>query len=66
MLRAGVFDFFETVYRRNQDEAVYKDQMKPSWKFNEWRTYQMSDHLPMWVELRTDFGDEYLGHVKGT
>ena len=25
-----------------------------------WRTYQMSDHLPMWIELRTDFADSYL------
>lgn len=29
-------------------------------KFRDWRTYQMSDHLPMWVELRIDFGDDYL------
>ena len=27
------------------------------------RTYQMSDHLPMWIELRTDFGDDYLKEV---
>jgi endonuclease/exonuclease/phosphatase family metal-dependent hydrolase len=25
-----------------------------------WRTHQMSDHLPMWVELRIDYSDEYL------
>ena len=24
------------------------------------RTYQMSDHLPMWVELKIDYSDEYL------
>ena len=30
-----------------------------------WRTYQMSDHLPMWVELHIDFADEYLGEVEG-
>ena len=29
-------------------------------KYRDWRTYQMSDHLPMWVELRIDFGDDYL------
>jgi hypothetical protein len=25
-----------------------------------WRTHQMSDHLPMWVELKIDYSDEYL------
>jgi len=25
-----------------------------------WRTYQMSDHLPLWIELRIDFSQEYL------
>jgi len=25
-----------------------------------WRTHQMSDHLPMWVELRIEYSDEYL------
>ena len=29
-------------------------------KFGQWRTFQMSDHLPLWVELRTDFSKEYL------
>ena len=25
-----------------------------------WRTFQMSDHLPMWLEVRTDYTDDYL------
>jgi hypothetical protein len=31
-----------------------------------WRTFQMSDHLPLWVELKTDFSDEYLTRLKNT
>ncbi len=61
--RAGVFDFFETVYR-HQDEAIYKEKLGQAagkkWDYAQWRTFQMSDHLPMWVELRIDFGDDYL------
>ena len=61
--RAGVFDFFETVYRY-QDEAIYKEKLGQAagskWDYAQWRTFQMSDHLPMWVELRIDFGDDYL------
>ena len=29
-----------------------------------WRTHQMSDHLPLWVELKTDFSDQYLKKQK--
>ena len=28
--------------------------------FRGWRTYQMSDHLPLWVELKIDFSDQFL------
>jgi endonuclease/exonuclease/phosphatase family metal-dependent hydrolase len=29
----------------------------------EWRTFQMSDHLPLWVELKIDFSTEYLNYL---
>lgn len=28
-----------------------------------WRTHQMSDHFPMWVELKIDYSDEYLQYL---
>jgi endonuclease/exonuclease/phosphatase family metal-dependent hydrolase len=33
-------------------------------QFNLWRTYQMSDHLPLWAEFRVDFADEYLTSIR--
>jgi endonuclease/exonuclease/phosphatase family metal-dependent hydrolase len=30
----------------------------------QWRTWQMSDHLPMWVQLKIDFTDSYLETLK--
>lgn len=30
------------------------------WYASAWRTYQMSDHLPMWTALEIDFRTEYL------
>ncbi len=72
ILASGVFDFFETIYRHNDnvsDEAEYrKDQiqysgLKKSTSFKTWRTYKMSDHLPMWIEVQTDFGDRYLESI---
>ncbi len=31
--------------------------------YQEWRTFQMSDHLPLWVELEIDFSDGYLEYL---
>jgi exonuclease III len=77
--RAGVFDFFETVFRDGAqdpdgvDVNYYTPMMNKmhddinaegEWTYREWRTYQMSDHLPMWVELRVDFGDAYLEAIE--
>jgi hypothetical protein len=36
-------------------------------KYKMWRTFQMSDHLPMWVEIKIDYSTEYLkGKLKDT
>ncbi|HUV35946.1 MAG TPA: endonuclease/exonuclease/phosphatase family protein [Patescibacteria group bacterium] len=80
--RAGVFNYFNTVYR-DGDEGIYSEEMggaylktskgvqrsesgRSQYYRTYWRTYQMSDHLPMWVELKTDFGREYLGTKTGS
>ena len=31
--------------------------------YHKWRTFQMSDHLPLWVELEIDFSNEYLEYL---
>lgn len=62
--RAGVFDFFEHVYRLD-DEAAYarEREQRPGRRFKDWRTYRMSDHLPMWIEFGTDDADAYLASL---
>lgn len=32
--------------------------------FDQWKTFQMSDHLPLWVEFKIDFSDKYLQYLK--
>lgn len=32
--------------------------------YQKWRTFQISDHLPLWVELKIDFSGEYLEYLK--
>ena len=74
-VQSGVFDYYKTIYTLD-DEKLYAPQMgkaylrtktgarnaksRASYYKTFWRTHQMSDHLPMWVELKTDFGREYL------
>lgn len=72
--KAGVFDFFDTVYTL-ADEAIYIPDMGEAYNTTAegkprsnktlyyktyWRTYQMSDHLPKWIELKIDFSESYL------
>ena len=65
--KAGVFNFFKYIYREN-DGDMYAEEMGEKYKkaknkknyYKTWRTYKMSDHLPMWIELKIDFGEEYL------
>lgn len=75
LCRAGVFNFYDYVYRK-EEEALYVEDMGKAYTetkegkkrderarttyYNTWRTFQMSDHLPMWIELKIDFGKQYL------
>ena len=64
---AGIFDFFDTVFNSYD---TYSDRIKAhfsgitSSKFSSFRTYQMSDHLPLWVEMNTDHTEDYLKKLK--
>lgn len=75
LCKAGVFNFFNHVYKEGE-EATYLEDMGKAYEetskgaqrdkkgktryYRDWRTYKMSDHLPMWIELKIDFGEEYL------
>jgi endonuclease/exonuclease/phosphatase family metal-dependent hydrolase len=66
--RAGVFDFFDVVYRTDEEDTYRPFMRKPGAdesysSYTSWRTHQMSDHLPMWVELHIDFAREYLDEI---
>jgi endonuclease/exonuclease/phosphatase family metal-dependent hydrolase len=71
--RAGVFNFFNLVYR-DEDEALYSVEVGENYRkaktardktnyYRFWRTFHMSDHLPMWFELPIDFGKEALENI---
>lgn len=66
--RAGSFNFTKSVYNENDYEPyiplmdakqVAKGNVQDYFR-KTWRTFQMSDHLPLWVELKVDFSGQYL------
>lgn len=74
--KAGVFDYYEYVmkledeklYAKAMGDEYEKDSKgkkrdakgKTSYYKTYWRTFQLSDHLPMWVEIKIDHTDAYL------
>jgi endonuclease/exonuclease/phosphatase family metal-dependent hydrolase len=71
--KAGVFDFYDIVFSEKEKDLYYEDYaqvLKANKKkasktsfakdFNEWRTFQMSDHLPLWVEFDINYSEAYL------
>lgn len=77
--QAGVINYFRLLYL-DDDEATYKEGMGADYLkkstgtprtaqektryYKDWRTHQMSDHLPLWVELKVDRGKAYLERKK--
>ena len=73
--RAGAFDFTEVIYPL-QDINFYRgyfaekavkgktEQQVEKYYLTNWRTFQMSDHLPLWVELKIDFSNQYLKQIQ--
>jgi exonuclease III len=69
--KAGAFNFFNylftpaelEIYRHFFDPDITKDKTEDKimmYYLSKWRTFQLSDHLPLWVELKIDFSDQYL------
>lgn len=72
--QAGAFDFTKSVFKE-KDIDIYRpffdaeELAKPEteikkYYMNTFRTFQMSDHLPLWVELKVDFSAQYLEDLK--
>lgn len=69
---AGVIPLFDALFTEEQFKQYKADVRKSSAGkkakgdkallkvYRDWRTYQFSDHYPMWVRLQTDDSDAYL------
>jgi endonuclease/exonuclease/phosphatase family metal-dependent hydrolase len=49
----------ETKEKRPKNEVEIKD-----YYLGTYRTFEMSDHLPLWVELKIDFSNQYLAKLE--
>ena len=72
--KSGAFNFTKSVYCLEdceeykqyfpkEQQAKTEDKRLAYFK-TYYRTYQMSDHIPLWVELKIDFSDQYLKKIK--
>lgn len=71
---SGVFKFFENLFTKKDfstysplmasDKAPDEPVAREKYYLKDWRTWQISDHYPLWVELEIDFSDDYLLRVE--
>jgi len=60
----GVLDYYQHLYRTT-DAAVYEGEVKKTkLSYKQWKTFQLSDHLPLWIEFKVDFSENYLNKLK--
>lgn len=73
LLAKGSFDWRGAVFRA-EDADHYRphaERMRgepyANWdrSYKGWTTYEMSDHLPIWIELEVDYSDDYLRRFTG-
>jgi endonuclease/exonuclease/phosphatase family metal-dependent hydrolase len=72
---AGVFNPYQSVYHPEDWEVYYPlgknngmwpetpEEQQKYFQY-QWRTWQISDHLPLWVELKIDFTEKYLTSLR--
>jgi hypothetical protein len=44
----------------NTKKKLRSEEQRRAYYRDHWRRRQMSDHLPMWLELKIDYGEDYL------
>ena len=58
--RQEILDHYEdkvTKIRQDHGKDPYTNWAK---SYKNWTTFEMSDHLPIWMELEVDYSDDYL------
>ena len=53
------FDWRDKNKPENERRVLTREQY-----YRQWRTWRMSDHMPLWAELKIDFTNRYLERTK--
>lgn len=74
---SGVFSPFDAVFRNNDDDFNAYYDLMPAEKADDlwnggpqgyyadqWRSWQMSDHMLLWTALQVDFSDHFIEQVR--
>lgn len=67
IMKGGTIEMFSVLFR-DEEEDMYRPLMKTksgseAKNYKHWRSFQLSDHQPLWVEFRIDYADEYLEKI---
>lgn len=62
LFKEGGADIYKNVFDEKYTKGKTDEEIKKY--YLKWRTFQMSDHLPLWVELKIDFSDQYLANIR--
>lgn len=54
------WQFHQKSYDAIEDGTLGPGYANWNSQYSKWRTNEMSDHLPVWIELKTDYSDDYL------
>lgn len=68
IISGGKIELFKNLFV-DSEEALYKDLVKkkdgtPAKSYKQWRTHQLSDHEPLWVQFRIQYESEYLDNIR--
>ena len=72
---AGVLNYYDAVFTADEAETYFPlgkankkwpdtPDKRKTYFTREWRSWQMSDHLPLFIELRIDFTEKYLKRIR--
>lgn len=59
---AGIFNFFNHVFT-DKFKSNYKKYLNKL-DYETWKTFQMSDHLPLWMEFNVNYSENYLKRLR--
>jgi endonuclease/exonuclease/phosphatase family metal-dependent hydrolase len=68
ILKGGKISLFKNLFQDSEEDLykhlVRKKDGSPAKSYTQWRTHQLSDHEPLWVEFKIQFEKEYLESVR--